>query len=433
LTFPRRHITTISIAVIAIVTIWTSSNINWGSNRAQRIIKVDGNGYYAYLPAIFIYHDLHFGFFGEIANREGYENMAYDYRNEYNGSVINKYFAGTALAQMPFFLASHGISWMAGLPMDGYSRLYLIFISLASLFYLILSCIFINKILEFYKISPVNRALTLLVTVFGTNVFYYAVYEPSMSHIYSLGFVTIFIYSVLRYFRSSHPIFLLPSALSLGVIVLIRPVNLLVLASVPFLAGDLKSLKSGLFLSINKWKHLLTSIILFLAPLLIQAILYKIQTGNFWVYSYGEERFHFDEPHMVEILFSYRKGLFVYSPVLFISLAGLYYIGRKSASLAAFWVVFFLLLTYFVSCWHQWFYGGSFGSRVYVEYLGFFAILLGVLFENVTRKTPSVLLISFLGILVVYSIIQTYQYYAGIIHWSDMDRASYWEVFLKLR
>jgi len=68
---------------------------------------VDGNGYYAYLPAIFIYHDLHFGFFDKIAEQEGYQNMKYDYRYEYRGHTVNKYFAGTALAQLPFFLTAY--------------------------------------------------------------------------------------------------------------------------------------------------------------------------------------------------------------------------------------------------------------------------------------------------------------------------------------
>jgi len=432
LPYLKRHIVALAIAFTSIVCIWTSSNINWGPDRASRIIKVDGNGYYAYLPAIFIYHDLHFGFFEEIAAREGFQNMGYDYRLNLNGEVVNKYFAGTALAQLPFFLAAHGISRIAGQPMDGYSRIYLVFISLASLFYLILSIYFLKKILEYYQVSPVNSAISILAIVFGTNLFYYAVYEPSMSHVYSLAFVCIFIYHLIKYFKTPGTGTLIVSAAALGIITLIRPVNILVLASLPFLAGDSSQLKAGIRLMLRKWKTMILAIGIFLVPLILQSIIYKIQTGSFWVYSYGDERFDFSQPNMFKILFSYRKGLFVYSPVLFISLAGLYFLGKKSASLAAFWAVFFLVLTYFVSCWHQWFYGGSFGSRVYIEFYGFFSILLGTFLQNITQKKYRIALISLLGILVVYSIIQTYQYYTGMIHWSDMDRESYWELFLRL-
>jgi hypothetical protein len=62
-----------------------------------------------------------------------------------------------------------------------------------------------------------------------------------------------------------------------------------------------------------------------------------------------------------------------------------------------------------------------------------FAILLGILLQNVKNKVGRSILIAVLGVLVLYSVIQTYQYYTGIIHWSEMDKELYWEVFLKFR
>ncbi|HDO27320.1 MAG TPA: hypothetical protein ENH02_04305 [Bacteroidetes bacterium] len=38
-------------------------------------------------------------------------------------------------------------------------------------------------------------------------------------------------------------------------------------------------------------------------------MLYKIQTGSFWVYSYGKKGFDFTHSHIISFLFSYRKGL----------------------------------------------------------------------------------------------------------------------------
>jgi hypothetical protein len=429
----HRHIITYTLLFIAIASIWTSSNINWGKERYTRIIKVDGNGYYAYLPAIFIYQDLHFGFFDEIASKDGYQNMEYEYRYVFEGKTVNKYFAGTALAQVPFFIMAHLVSFLTGEAMDGYSFWYLVFINIASIFYLLLSCIIINKILIHFIISARNRAIVLITVVFGTNLFYYAVYEPSMSHVYSLAFISLFMLMIIYYFQTFRISYLLISALLLGIITLIRPVNVLAILTIPILAGERNNLKQGLLGIISNGKTVIFSILLFMLPLAIQLILYKIQTGSFLVYSYGEERFHFDQPHMLKMLFSYRKGLFVYSPVLLLSLAGIYFVLKKTKLTAAFWLTFFLLLTYLLSCWYQWFYGGSFGSRVYIEYFGLFAILLGILLENIKGKFFRPIIISVLGILIVYSIIQTYQYYAGIIHWSDMNRELYWEVFMKFK
>jgi hypothetical protein len=431
--FFRRHIPSFTILIIAIVTIWTSSNINWGKDRWTRIIKVDGNGYYAYLPAIFIYQDLHFGFFDEIAEQEGYQNMGYEYRYTYEGKVINKYFAGTALAQLPFFLAAHLTSFITGEPMDGYSVYYLVFINIASLFYLLISCLIINEILLFYRISPFNRAIVLIAIVFGTNLFYYSVYEPSMSHVYSMASISLFIYTILLHLKSLQKKYLFYSAVLLGIIVIIRPVNLIVIAAIPFLSGDWKTLRKGVMDILKNWKTAITVLLLFLLPILIQFTIYKIQTGSFWVYSYGEEKFYLGQPHLIKMLFSYRKGLFVYTPVLLFSLAGLIYLNEQNRWLSATWLLFFFLVTYLLSCWHQWYYGGSFGSRVFIEYYALFAIPLGILLQELKGKFMKSMLISILAILIFYSIIQTYQYYAGIIHWSDMDRELYWGVFLKFK
>jgi len=42
--------------IIAIVTL-CAANIQWGGNNWKDIIEADGKGYYAYLPAVFIYQD----------------------------------------------------------------------------------------------------------------------------------------------------------------------------------------------------------------------------------------------------------------------------------------------------------------------------------------------------------------------------------------
>ena len=51
-------ISVIVLFVIISITTLVSSNLNWGKNHWRGIIESDGKGYYAYLPAIFIYKDL---------------------------------------------------------------------------------------------------------------------------------------------------------------------------------------------------------------------------------------------------------------------------------------------------------------------------------------------------------------------------------------
>jgi len=134
---------------------------------------------------------------------------------------------------------------------------------------------------------------------------------------------------------------------------------------------------------------------------------------------------------MLDILFSYRKGLFVYTPLLLFSLVGWPYLWRLSKTAAWAWSAFFILLTYVLSSWWNWWYGGSFGARPYVEYLGLFMLLFALALDRLMKSWRSVLLITAM-LVVVLCQVQTYQMRYYQIHWENMDKAKYWEVFLRV-
>jgi hypothetical protein len=168
------------------------------------------------------------------------------------------------------------------------------------------------------------------------------------------------------------------------------------------------------------------------AVLSIQAWIYFIQTGHLWVYSYGEERFYFDQPRILAILFSYRKGLFLYTPLLFISLAGFVFLWRRSRFSTISLFMFLFMVTYILSSWWMWYYGGSFSSRVYIEFFALFALLLGISLEGIHNSFSKKLFITLMILLTIICQIQTYQYRYYQIHWSDMTKERYWEVFMRI-
>jgi len=411
-----------------------SSNLNWGENQWQGIIEADGKGYYAYLPAIFIYKDLNYGFFDEIEKEKYYhENLYYDYRASVDGKVINKYYCGTAIAELPFFLLAHALSYVAGLDTDGYSRLYPILINIAALFYLWVGLLFLNSTLRIYGLNPWQVSLVLFAAVFGTNLFYYTVGEPGMSHVYSFGFVAMFFYFSKQFFSSLQKEYILAMAVSLGFITLIRPVNGLIVFILPFAAGSFHALKQGVSALFRQRSFLAFGILSFGAIVCIQLIIYKLSTGRFFIYTYGEEGFNFLSPHIVDILFSYKKGLFLYTPLYLISLlGGCVYFWRHSRYELFTWLGFFLLITYVFSSWWMWYYGGSFSSRVYVEYIPLFMVLLGLTLKDITSKLAYRFFSFFIFLLIVVCQIQTYQYRYYQIHWVDMTKEKYWDVFMRI-
>lgn len=410
-----------------------SSNLNWGKNFWVGIIEADGKGYYAYLPAIFIYDDLNFDFFDEIEKEKYFhENLYYDYRSWAHGKVINKYYCGTALAELPFFMIAHLTADVFGYEPDGYSKIYPVLISVAALFYLLIGLLFLNKTLKLFNVNEWQKSIVLLAAVFGTNLFYYTVGEPGMSHIFSFAFISMFIYYSKYYFFSFKVKYIPVLAALLGVIVLIRPINVLIVLIWPFAASSFRSLQKGVVLAFQNYLWLLYGFVIFIAIVSIQLIIYSISTGHFIVDSYGAEGFNFLQPHFFDILFSYRKGLFLYTPIFLVSLSGGYFLWKTSKFEFFSVFGFLLLITYIFSSWWMWYYGGSFSSRIYVEFIPVFMILLSISLKSINTKKLRYLFVSVIMLLIVVCQIQTFQYRYGFIHWSEMNKEKYWEVFMRI-
>jgi len=95
-------------------------------------------------------------------------------------------------------------------------------------------------------------------------------------------------------------------------------------------------------------------------------------------------------------------------------------------------VLFLGFLTYILSSWWSWWYGGSFSSRAYLEYFPLFGILLGLALESFKRVSLRRAYTSLIVLLIIVCQIQTFQYRYYFIHWSEMNKEKYWDVFLRV-
>lgn len=411
-----------------------TNNLNWTSDHWKGVIESDAKGYFAYLPATFVYGDLNYGFYDELEIKKYYDpNFFFDYRFQTeDGRWYNKYFCGSAVAMSPFYLAGHLTAKSSSYDADGYSFPYIISITLAALFYLFIGLLYLRKTLLLYEVSERTVSVVLLAATFGTNLFYYAIVEPGLSHIYSFGFVAMFLYFAKKFLLYHDRKSLLILSFALAMIILIRPVNGLIIFALPFLAGSLSNLREALSGIFSDIKSLVFSILIGGGILFLQLIVYKISTGHFFIYSYGTDRFYFLDPHIFDILFSYRKGLFLYTPIYFIAVLSVFLLWRKSKFQVLTFLGFFLLITYVLSCWWMWYYGGSFSSRVYVEYLPIIMLVLGLGLQQIRSQWVKITAVSMIFLLVSLCQIQTYQYRYGQIHWSEMTKDRYWNVFLRI-
>jgi len=421
------------LAFIGVVMLSVVSNLHWNQRAAPSILEADARGYYAYLPAIFIHHDLNYGFFEELdADRYFNPNLHYDYRLTVYGKKVNKYFCGTAILQLPFFLLAHAYVTISGGVADGYSPPYLYAITVAGIFYLLLGLWFFDRLLKQFEAGVFGRTVTLLAITFGTNLFYYAAVEPGMSHVYSFALVAAFLNTAKASMRSAEPKAMFFMALLLGLIGLVRPVNVLIIGALPLVSNSWSAFITWLRWLFSKPIQLIASILTFGAVVSVQSVIYWISTGSGWIYTYAEEGFNFLEPHMIDMLISYKKGLFLYTPMFFLAVLSAIWVWKKSTFRLLSYVSFFVALTFVLSSWWNWWYGGSFSSRVFVEFIPVLFIPLAVLLNRIGQMERYVA-VSVLFLVVLVCQLQIYQYRYYIIHWENMDKELYWDRFLDLR
>jgi hypothetical protein len=422
----------IAILIIGLITVLISSNLNWPTKFSNGIIESDAKGYYAWLPAIFIYHDLSFSFKEEVEENYPHGSIPFEYRISSNEKISNKYYAGVAFLVAPFFIIAHFITILfTNLPADGYSYWYPVMVNIAAIFYLIAGLIFIRKLLLQFNFKEAIIAWVLIALFFATNLFYYSIVEPGMSHVYSFFCFSAFLYYFNKWAVSGNSKNLILVSLFFGIIILIRPINGLIIFISPFFFNGFNefSRKVALLFKRKNVQLIIVTLVLLFAIISIQPILYFIQTGSFFLYSYGNETFQFRAFHLFDFLFSYKKGAFLYHPILLISMLGFLFLWKENRFKAIYLLVFLTAIFYIFSCWWSWWYGGSFGQRVLVEFLPLFALLLAYLIR--IRRDLWVKIAIVLCILLCQ--IQTYQYRYFLIHWEDMNREKYWEVFLKLK
>ncbi|MEZ4789327.1 MAG: hypothetical protein R2811_04845 [Flavobacteriales bacterium] len=425
-------ITRWSLFLTLVVLVICSSNINWGKEHWRTVLQVDARGYHAYLPALIIEGDPNFSSFDAI-ERIYTDDPAgvYDYRASVDGVHINKYFLGTALVQLPVFLAAHGFALITDQPADGWSKPYVVAVNLSAIASVLLGLWCLARLLGSYGVRDAHIAFTLTCFTFGTNLFYYTIVAPGMSHAYSFGLCNAFLLVGRRLALAPRGPYLLMLGALLGLIVLIRPMNGLILLALPILFDNAMQYKNLLSFLRNSPVYAVGAGLLAALVLSLQFSYYRWATGHWIVYSYGEEGFNWSDPHMLDLLWSYRKGLFVYTPMALLACAGLVVLWRHFRGAAVSWLLFFTVLTYVLSSWWNWWYGGSFGSRVFVEYLGLFALPFALALTYAPIRWRRVMVVCSIALILVCQI-QTYQARYYRIHWSDMNKERYWDEFLRI-
>lgn len=398
-------------------------------------IVADGTGYYAYLPKHIIYGgDKKYSFLTEINKK--YPNKYYSTMLYVDGvdEFSNKFYPGTALLQSPFFTVAHWYQKSQNTEeADGYALPYRLSITIASIFYWFIGALALILFLLKLNIIRSIALLAIGIITFGTNLNYFTAIIPSMSHVYSFSLVSLFLLVSLKWVKSnkSRDIFLI--GLILGLIFIVRPINVLAVLILPFLFTDFKAFIERLKLLLNlKNTLLLMGIIGVILPIFFFFAERFYTSGSIAIYTYQKEGFdNLFTPQIINVLFSYRRGFFTYAPVLYLSLIGIIFMYLRTSRWFFFgWLTTIFVWIYLISSWWCWDYGGSFGMRAMIETLPLFTIPLAFLIQNSSNQIRYIT-IPFIAIgIYIFQIFQI-QFNKDIIHFNEMDKERYWKIFLK--
>jgi hypothetical protein len=383
----------------------------------RSIITSDGRGYYQYYDATL----------GNQSLDHQKANGTYLVYTP-DSAVVNKYFVGLPVLWSPFVLPVYAYYHItSNSEIDFYAEGFQKAISLAALFYLFLGLFALKKLLQTFDMEQKVINFSLFAFFFGTNLSYYTIIAPSMSHVYSFALISGFLLFIRKYSIKQFPQHLIYAALIFGLIVLVRPVNGLILLAIPIVWKE-RSPFFGLLKS--QLELLVAAAFLVIMIVAIQPIFWYLQTGSLIQWSYAGEGFYFTHPRILDFLISFRKGVFIYAPLVFVSLFGLKMIYHNSRRRFWFGLSFLLVLFYVLSSWWNWYYGDSYGSRVMIDFYPLFIFLFAYLLQAAKAIARKIIL-AISVLLIVLNVFQSYQYYHNIMSHFDMNKEKYWYIFGK--
>ena len=374
-------------------------------------ISFDNAQYYVYLPATFIYRwDVNQFPKGCDIVRHGF---VLDLKKN---KVITKTTYGVALLWTPFFLVAHFVALHWNLQPDGFSWFYERLTLIPGVFYLIIGLYFLRKFLRRYY-SQLISFLAIMLVLLGTNLFFWGTDGGLMSHVNSFFLFSLYLFLLKKFLDSEKKSFRLFLGISIvfAVAILIRPTNILLLTCLIFLdVTSFRDIRNRIILFLHP-KYLVTFIIVCFLIFLPQFFYWKYLTGNFVYYSYPGETFsNWSNPQILSFWFAPLNGLFLYSPLVLMFIAGIIAMIVKRVPNGIFVGIIFLFISYLFASWYCWFFGGSFGCRPVVEYYALLALPFGY-FLTVISKMKNLfirsLCILFIVVSSYYSLALTFNNY----------------------
>jgi hypothetical protein len=331
-------------------------------------IENDGIGYFSYLHSIVIDHDLDFTDEYAAVRSEGvaYYPLLIESRTS-TGRLADYFPVGPALISLPAYLAVL-VAEPSGEPQFGPP--FSVVISLVSLLAGLLALVFSYRLATAVT-TPASALAGVVGAAAATPFIYYLLYEPSYSHTFSACAVATFLY--LWWWGRDHRSVWGWFALGLlgGLMGLIR-----------FQDGPL--LLIGLLDRPRRWWYLpvfFGGVLVAFAP---QLPVDQALFGTLLPARPAGQDLQFFPGHYSEVLFSSFHGLFSWTPIAVLAVAGFWFVKDRRLQVAFLYA--FVIEVIIGGAAPDWFGGYSFGMRRFVSLTPFFAVGLAALAQKFSTR-----------------------------------------------
>lgn len=399
------------------------------------IFAYDNLGFYMYLPQFFIYHDIGLTDFDVMRHINDQYNLTYTfYQFEFlpNGQVVDRFLAGIAILLTPFFLLGHLYALLSAFPADGYSEPYRWAIIFGGIFYAAWAFWLIRKIL-LKLFNDTTVALILIVFYLGTNIFFFTSLGNPLPHIFVFALYAALFYYTIRWHESFKWQDAARIGLSLGLLMITRPSEIIALI-IPLVWGVYsKSTLRAKWELIIRHKKQIGVLILFTIVIGLPQLIYWLKvTGSpvYFPYTDAQSGMNLLQPRFFWVLFSFRKGWFLYTPLMLIIIPGFVILYQKHRPWFYAIFIYSFVNLYLIASFSSLV---SYGFRAFIQSYTVLIIPFGLAIDFFFKQKIWIKILKLILIIgfVYLNIFQSWQWRSGTFDGTRMTGSYYWRVFLK--
>lgn len=401
-------------------------------------ISWDVLGYYLYLPATFVHDDPLLTDITWLKEQNADNKLTGTYymisSNE-KGENMYFFLMGMSAFYAPSFAVSHFVAAQTGAPTDGFSMPYQYGLVIGGLIYSLIGLIYFRKILLRY-LSDNITSLVLLTVVLGTNYIHHLTLDNLGTVNILFMLVSLITWNTIRWRETKNYYRLIPIGIFSILVALVKPSEVFVVL-IPLLweVTSFKLLKDRFIELLSNWKMVVLTILICLLIASPQMYYWYLKTGKVLYDSYKNPGVGLDflSPHISDVLFSYRKGWLIYTPVMILSIIGFVVLYRNNKPIFFALFIYSFIAFYIIASWSEWWYGAAFSTRPMIAIYPLLGLSIGYTLKAISEKKlwAKTVVAIFVLSCVFLNQFQWWQMKEYILDPYRTTKEYYWRTFLK--